>query len=101
MLTEWVCFMSKHGVPEPTAIHQASIVASAIGPSQVLGVPLSSAVACDAAEVVEEDLSFDSGAEAADMAPAAQQFPVPLGLYAVSIQRTSNLRRLHLVENCP
>ena len=45
--------------------------------------------------------AIDTEAEAADRAPAAQQFPVPLGLYVVSIQRSSTLRRLHLVGNRP
>ena len=50
---------------------------------------------------VETDFVLDDAAEATDMAPVAQQFPVPLGVYVVSVQRHSKLRRLHLIGNCP
>ena len=95
MLAELACSMCQQGVLQPEAVKQAPCIACSIFLAS-FQVPQHN-LEFEADEPIPEQLP----AAAADISPAAQPFPVPLGVFVISVQRHTTFQRLHFVRKCP
>ena len=105
MLSSWILFMCLHSIPSQVALEQAMSVASLSilllrGSSDACPYSESGAVVRSEDELAVETDMLQASAEA--NAPSKPTVPEILpGTYVISVQRRTNMRRLHIQGRCP